>query len=293
MRQIRRHTIHNFHFVRTVAALFLVSVPFITPSISSAAIAAEPSPLPSHTSVITRFQTANIWTTIHDGFLELFFGSPQYPSSVSVTQPPPTPSPTVSPPPPNSTTSPKATPVPTGVPPQSIAPTIINHQVTVAQNITPEQLNQIEQQVGSNAQLQISSLQQSLANLTSQLTILQANTARVVQAPIESNLNSVQYPNAVSFSAGNFSGPLTGTTATFTGNASFASNLSVSGALTASQINATDLVSKGPTVDVRAYGATGDGVTEIGQLFKLPSTQSPQAPCSFLPARTIFRHRSS
>ena len=209
MRHIRRHTIHSFHFARTIAAVFLVSVLFITPSISSAAVGATPA---SHLSANITDGINSVANDLSSAWSWLFPPTPSaavqftprlFPASPSPT---PVPSPAIVPP------GPPAQPAQPTSPP----PTVINRQVTVTQNISSDQLNQIEQQVGSSAQLQISSLQQSLANLTSQLTILQSNTGRVFQAPVSTDFTS-QYPNAVSFSEANFTGPLTGTTATFSG----------------------------------------------------------------------------
>src|SRR5207247_1023418 len=70
---------------------------------------------------------------------------------------------------------------------------------------------------------------------------------------------------------------LTGTFATFTGATStsffsttgsstnlFAQNASL-GSTTIAALTAGDIISKGPTVDVRAYGAKGDGITDDTQ----------------------------
>ncbi len=82
-------------------------------------------------------------------------------------------------------------------------------EITVNQNLSSQQLDELTQRLLNTTSLQILPMQQALTSLTSTVQLLQQTTGRVAQAPLPADLSSVQYPSAVAFSAGTFSGPLT------------------------------------------------------------------------------------
>lgn len=93
----------------------------------------------------------------------------------------------------------------------SPSPEVVQHilKQVVINGVTQSDLDKIKTELASMEQVSVNNLQTSLADLSTQVSILQAGTARVFQAPLPANLAIEQYPNAVSFSKADFSGPVT------------------------------------------------------------------------------------